>query len=316
MQMSKVKSYPLIMRKNRKLLGAGIFLFITAGFIIFSINAIAQNVFSGQTLEVSPPTQEIQANPGQRVTLKTKIRNRGKETLPILVRIEDFTAQGEEGQVALIDKGSYAVSSWTTIDPERFILKPNEDQEITATIQIPSDAGGGRYGSFVFGVEAEKKGGQASITQEIASLFLMRISGEVNEQLNLLSIKTPSFSEFGPIPFELKFQNNGNIHVKTYGLINVVNMFGQRVADIIVPGTNIFPGASRLVKATLDKKFLIGNYTATAIMYYGSIKNQTITGSTSFFVFPVRLIAAIIIIIFFLYLIRKRLKKALRDLIG
>lgn len=290
--------------------------FLLAAFFVF--NTFAQNFLNSQGLEVTPPSQEINVDPGKTVSIKAKVRNKGTETLPITVRIEDFTASGEEGQVAIVKEDpAYSLTSWAKIDPQSFSLKPNSEQEVTATMTVPISAAGGRYGSFVFGVSGPgPRGDEASVTQEIASLFLVKISGPVNENLSLLEMKAPSFSEFGPIPFSLKFQNNGNIHVKTFGLINVMNMFGRKVADVVVTGTNVFPGATRIIKANLDKRFLIGSYTATAIMYYGTTKNQTLTLATSFFVFPVRLVAIIIIILFLLYLMRKRLKKALKDLFG
>lgn len=301
----------------KKFIPVFFFLIIFALIITFTITTIAQNVLQQQSLEVSPPAQEISVDPGKSLTVKAKVRNKSKNTLPMKVRVEDFTATGEEGQVALVNAGKYSLSYWTTLTPESFSLKPGEEQEVIATIQVPQSAGGGRYGSFVFSVVPPgAKAGEAAVSQEIASLFLMRIAGPVNESLILTELKAPEFSEFGPIPFSLKFQNNGNIHVKTYGLINVTNMFKQKVADIVVTGTNIFPGNARILNATLKNKLLFGNYTATAIMYYGSTKNQTLTLATSFFVFPVRLVAVIVIVLFLLYLIRKRLKKALKDLIG
>lgn len=284
----------------------------------FAFNTFAQNFLNNQGLEVSPPSQEVNIDPGKTVNIKAKVRNKGTETLPISVRVEDFTASGEEGQIAIVKEDpAYSLTSWAKIDPQSFMLKPNEEQEVTATLTVPATAAGGRYGSFVFAVSGPgPRGGEASVTQEIASLFLVKVAGPVNESLSLLEMKAPSFSESGPIPFSLKFQNTGNIHVKTYGLINVVNMFGRKVADVVVTGTNVFPGATRIIKADLDKRFLIGSYTATAIMYYGTTKNQTLTLATSFFVFPVRIVAVLIIVLFLLYLMRKRLKKALKDLFG
>jgi hypothetical protein len=276
----------------------------------------AQN--PGQGLEVSPPSQELDVNPGTTQTIRATIRNKSNETLPIQARIEDFIASGEEGQVALTEDGPWAIASWTTITPSSFSLGPNEEQEVTATIQIPNDGvAGGRYGSFVFGVATQESGeqGVAQLSQEVASLFLLKVAGAVDESMILSGFSAPKYSEYGPIPFELKFENKGNVHVKTYGLINVTNIFGQKVADVVVPGTNVFPGASRVVRAELDKKFLIGPHTAIAVMYYGSVKNETLTETTTFFVFPARIAGIVIGVVVILYLLRKRLKKAFKALL-
>lgn len=270
----------------------------------------------GQALEVSPPSQEVSIDPGKTITIKAKIRNRSNDTLPMTVRVEDFTAKGDEGQVALTSDSPYSVVSWTKVTPQKFSLGAGEEQEVSATITAPKDAAGGHFGSFVFSVTPED-GTQnaAKVFQEIASLFLIRVSGPVNEKLTITKFESPQFSEFGPVPMQFSFRNSGNVYVKTFGLVNVTDMFGNKVADIVVPGTNVFPQADRIVKAQLNKQFLFGNYNATAIMYYGA-QNESLTATTSFFVFPVRIAAIVFVVLLLLFLMRKRLGKAFKALFG
>jgi hypothetical protein len=273
---------------------------------------------AGQGLEVSPPSQEVAIDPGKTVTIKAKLRNKSNNSLPIQVHTEDFTAKGDEGQVELTANSPYSVASWTKVSPETFQLAPGEEQEVTATIKAPDKAAGGHFGAFVFGVQQDKNSvkNAAALSQEIASLFLVRVSGPVNEKLTIKDFHAPDYAEFGPVPFAIKFANSGNVYVKTYGLINVTDMFGKKVADIVVPGTNVFPQAERVVQSKLDQQFLIGKYKATALFYYGSSQTQSLSATTTFFVFPVRLAVGILIILALLYLMRKRLKKASKALFG
>ena len=281
---------------------------------IISIHQYVVAQVAGQGLEVSPPSQEVSIDPGKTVTITAKIRNPGNNTLPVKVSIEDFTAQGVEGGVALGANSPYSVTSWTKVTPDQFSLAPGDEQVVTATITAPAGSAGGHYGSFVFSITPDtQQKNAAAVTQELASLFLVRVNGPVNEKLTLKGISAPAYSEFGPVPFTLDYVNGGNIHVTTFGLIHVQDMFGNKVADVVVNGTNVFPGAERLITAQLNKRFLIGSYTATAIMYYGS-QNQNLTAETSFVVFPTRIVIIIIVIFFLLYLMRKRLKKATRAL--
>jgi hypothetical protein len=282
---------------------------------IVSINQLVSAQNAGQGLEVSPPSQDVSVDPGKTITVTAKIRNPGNNTLPITVGIQDFTAQGNEGAVAVGGvTGKYSITSWTTVSPENFSLAPGQSQTVTATITAPVDAAGGHYGAFVFSVTPPKtQKTAAAVSQEVASLFLVRVNGKVNENLTLKGISAPAYSEFGPVPLTLDFVNTGNVHVKTFGLIDISDMFGNKVADVVVPGTDVFPGAERLIKAQLNKEFLFGSYTATAVMYYGS-HNQNLTAETSFIVFPTRIAIIIIIILVILYLMRKRLKKAMKAL--
>lgn len=309
-----------VLRNRSSLAIAG--LLIALGLLVFSLffsrsSIFAQNQDSSQSIEVSPPSQEVTADPGRTVLVKSKIRNRSQASLPLTVRIEDFTASGEEGQVALESQGPYSLASWTKLTPASFTLAPGEEQEVTAEIKVPGQkVAGGYYGSFVYKVTTPQKGGAASIGQEIASLFLLKVNGQVSEKLFLDQFKAPFFTEFGPVPFSLKLTNTGNVHTKAFGLVNVTDMFGQKVADLVIPGTNVFPGASRVVNVALDKKFLFGKYTATAIVYFGSVDNQTLTSVTSFMAVPLRIIAAAIIVLVLLFILRKRIGKALKALFG
>lgn len=286
-----------------------------AGFALVK-SGIAQNASSSQTLEISPPSQEVQVDPGNTVKIKAKVRNRTNTSVSINARIEDFTASGEGGQVALIEKGPYAISSWTVIDQPSFTLKTGETKEITATATVPVGLAGGRYGSFVFSVGGGSAGeGTAAVSQEVASLFLLRISGPVSEMLTADAFTLPSFVEFGPVPMVLKFSNKGNVHVRPNGLINVRNMFGKTAADVVFKGENVFPGASRSQEVTLDKSWLFGPYTAQAVLTYGS-KNESLTITSTFFAFPLRIAVVICVVVGVLYMMRRRLKKAFKALVG
>src|SRR5690242_6121783 len=79
---------------------------------------------AGQGLEVSPPSQEVSINPGSTTIVKAKIRNKGNNTLPIQVHIEDFTAKGDDGQVELTTNSPYSVVNWTRVSPSSFTLEP------------------------------------------------------------------------------------------------------------------------------------------------------------------------------------------------
>lgn len=295
-------------------------IFVIAALIVFTHTTDAQNRNDDQSMEISPPSQEVTVDPGKTTTIVAKVRNKSNNTLPISVRIEGFIASGDQGQIALTEEDGPSVKDWTTITPKKFTLAPGEEQEVTAKVTLPKNGvAGGQYGSFIFSVTPDSDDPQAAkIAQEVASLFLIRVSGNEEEYLILDSITAPKYSEYGPITFNMKFTNTGNVHVKPYGLINVSDMFGNKVKDIVVPGNNIFPKASRVINANLDKRFLIGKYTATAIMYYGSTKNDTLTATTTFIVLPYKLLIGVFVLLFIFFKLRKnkRMKRTFKALFG
>lgn len=294
-----------------------ILLIIAGAYNLASIQSWVQAQVAGQGLEISPPTQELTVDPGETRNITATIRNRSNSSLPIKVRIEDFTASGEEGQIAITQAGDYSVTTWTALSPTSFTLSPNAEREVTATITVPKDAAGGRYGSFVFGVKPETPtGGAAALSQQIASLFLLRISGPVSENVLLDSFDAPMYSEFGPIPLSLRFTNSGNVHSKVYGVITVYDVLGRKIDDVVVQGTNVFPNARRLITVHLPQRLLLGPMHGVAVIYYGATSQDTLTAEETFFVFPTRIAVVVFVAFILLFLLRKRLAKAGRALFG
>lgn len=292
------------------------FLFFTAITVVFATSFFfylnsnyAQGTISSQGIEISPPTQEFDVDPGLEKTFEVKVRNRGSNTFTMKPRIEDFTASGEEGQVALTNDSPYSISSWSTVSPELFTLKPNESKKVTINVKIPQrNVGGGLYGAVVFAVTAENQKNTATVAQEIASLFLLRVSGPIEEKLSILSLTAPQFTEFAPVPLKIRLFNGGNIHTKTAGIVTINNVLGKKVTDIVIPPTNIFPQSTRTIETSFDSDFVVGPYSAQAILFYGT-NNESITAFTPFFVFPVRLVAFIVVAIFLFLFVNKYVRK-------
>ena len=94
-------------------------LFLISGVSFLTVQKFVTAQVAGQGMEISPPSQEVTVNPGETTTIKAKLRNPSNKTLPISVRVEDFLAKGEEGQVELTSSSPYSVISWTKISPEK-----------------------------------------------------------------------------------------------------------------------------------------------------------------------------------------------------
>jgi hypothetical protein len=302
-----------------------VFLIVTltlaVGFGLFLMPKLvkAQNTPVSQTIEVSPPQQDLTADPGSVVSFKVKVRNAGPRDMSLKATVEDFTAKGDEGQVTLGPSNQYSVVSWVSVEPAQFTVKSGEIQEVNATVSIPGNAAGGRYGSVIFSTDptiTPQNGEVAALSQQVAALFLLNINGPKTEKLNIESFSAPKFLEFGPVPFSLVYSNTGNIHLKPQGLINVSDMFGHKATDVTVTGYNVYPGAKRQVNVKWDKRMIIGKYTANAIVYTGGTNNDTMTATVTFIVFPVRIVAIALLAIVILFLMRKRLSKAFKVIVS
>lgn len=292
--------------------------------------SLISNVFAQESVGIfiSPVRFELTANPGDVIGNKIKVKNPTDSTISLRVTSEDFKAIGEEGHVAIdiqeseSDKKVYSLKSWIKIQPNEFILNPGEERIIDFIIEIPENAEpGGKYGSVIptiTGLTGEEFTG-ATVSSSVAALVLLTISGDVKEDILVDSFVAPNFSEYGPVPFEIRFKNNGTVHVAPRGYITVVDWMGNKVDDVEFSQFNVIPGAVRKINKKLDKKWLLGKYTATLVGSYGTSNTPLIPYVTTFWVFPWKIFLSVFVVlllfIIFFYITRKRWKMALKILL-
>jgi len=288
-------------------------------FFFLSDNILALD-YAG--LSISPPSFELSANPGGTLENTIKVENVSAETLKIAVDRRNFTAVGEEGAVGLTEEETnFSLASWITVTPPEAEIPAKSTRIFNFKINVPLNAeAGGHFGSIVFrigGGPITQTG--ASVTQELGALILLRIAGKTTEEATLQSFFTQKkFWEYGPVEFEIKTKNSGNVHLKPKGTITISNSFGKKVGVVEVEPKNVLPGAVRKSTASWGKKILLGKYTAVLSLVYGAGSGKMITGSTTFIGFPYRIggvvLAVLLVLFFLLYRGRKRIRLALRVL--
>jgi hypothetical protein len=152
------------------------------------------------------------------------------------------------------------------------------------------------------------------------ALVLLRVSGNIREDLEVDTFSTEGFQEKGPINFTLKFQNNGNVHVRPAGFITITDTFGKQVVQIEIEQKNIIPGSVRDITTEWNNKKLFGRYTATLVANYGNESKQVVTAVSSFTVFPWKiglgLLAVLFIFIWIIITYKQRIKLAAKVLFG
>jgi len=148
-------------------------------------------------------------------------------------------------------------------------------------------------------------------------LVLLRVSGNVTDNLDLVSFTTSqngqsgSFFEHGPVGFTVRLKDTGSVHEKPQGTIDVTGMFGKKIGSIKVNenGGNVLPDSIRRFDEELGKKSLFGHYTAKLNLTYASGAKK-LSGQVSFWVIPWKLILlAIIALVVLVFLIRLGLKR-------
>jgi hypothetical protein len=299
----------------------GLFLFFL--FLVFApLNQARALDYAG--LALSPPTFELSANPGDSLENTIRVENLTETPMRVSVQKRNFTALGEEGAVNLTEEeDTFSLASWITVLPSEAEISPKGIMTFTFRTAVPLNAEpGGHFGSIIFriGGQSNLQQSGAVVAQELGALVLVRIAGKTSEKATLESfVPKKRLWERGPVEFEIRIKNEGNVHLKPTGVITITNIFGKKVASFNPEPKNVLPGAIRKSTATWNQKFLFGKYTASLALNYGT-QGQILTGSTTFIGFPYKggglILLGLALLVFLLYRARKRISLALKVLFG
>jgi hypothetical protein len=280
---------------------------VAAPFALAANTATPSGGSPGQGLEISPPVIELSADPGQTVTTKIRVRNVTQGILIAKGKADDFGAGTDEsGQPKLLldETGAtrYSLKYWVSGVPD-ITLAPQELKTTTVTITVPKNAEpGGHFGVIRFtAVPPNLEGTGVALSASVGSLILLKVSGNIVDKLSLAEFDTnekglkKSFFEHGPVGFLVRVKNEGSVHEKAQGSIDVTDTFGKKVASVAVnpKGGNVLPDSIRRFEQSLDKKQLFGFYTAKLSMTYAG--SQKLTSKLTFWVIPWKLILLVIL---------------------
>lgn len=281
---------------------------ITIGFFIsIPVGAESTNSTAAQGLQISPASVELNVSPGGTYNIPLTIMNVTPSELLFSSSIGDFTSQGETGSPKIILDSKLPVTasikSWVSV-ADKFNLSGQQQKKITAQIKIPSNAEpGGHYGVISFaGSTPELNGNSVGLSASAGVLLLIRVDGKITEKADLAEFytlkdnKQSSFFESGPINFVTRIKNDGNIHIRPSGSIEVRDMFGGLVKNIEINSdkkSSALPDSIRKFESKLDNGFMFGKYTANLALGYGT-NGQAITSTIDFWVIPYKLVLIVV----------------------
>ncbi len=235
-------------------------------------------------LALTPLVFDLKGKPGEIVEGEVRVLNPSYDaTVTVKMSAEDMFPEGEEGRVILQlppdEKTSLALSQWISFVPEVFDLAPREEKAVKFRIKIPENADpGGHYAGILAGVHSgalPEETGVAIVTR-VASLILLAVEGEMKEDLRVVEFSSPSYLEYGPINFVLRFENKGTVHVRPNAEIKIEDIYGREIARLSVDSRNILPKAVRKFETSWNQKWLWGiRYRAILSGTYGRYGNAT-----------------------------------------
>lgn len=300
-------------------------------FILFFSFALLflPNILLAQSSEkigfsLSPYSFEYDGMPGQVISGTLRVENINSEKINIIVEPESLVAFGQDGQVAITEEDpTFSLKNWITISNPRASVKPKEFAYFDFKLNIPVGTDpGSHYGalsvSFAGDVKPKTSTG-ADIIQKSSAIILLRIPGDVKEELNLVYFQPEKFFYTDP-KFKLSalFENKGTVNLKPFGEINIFDIWGNKIKSIKVAGKNILPDKKRIFEEEFDMED-ISYFRAELNMFYGSSQQKTIFAQTNFvgINWPVlsKYLLILLAVIVFYIIFRKRINKAVKILL-
>lgn len=292
------------MTQNIKKTILGLIISTITLLILGSINQ-RKTMAQGFNLEVSPAKVNIQLTPGETYTQTFRVSNYSGAPKSFSIYTQDFTVADQTGKPLFLDqedlKYPYSLSKWINLEETQIEVADEEVKEVEVKIEVPENAeAGGHYAAFIVQTgspledttEAESAGTGIGAVGRIAALILGNVSGDIVEDLDVVSFKTDKtiYYEHNPnITFTAEVQNKGNTHLVPTGAIfleggsNYTNnavIFNNKLAAIL-PDT-----PARLIKEYTQLKSesavpAFGKVNATLLLkYQNSTRDNSNSGNT------------------------------------
>jgi hypothetical protein len=191
---------------------------------------------------VEPAFQEVQlservATQSGQVTLKNNT-NEDQRFEILAADIQQFDA---DGKIILADKpitgDNYTLSDFIQLPSSQSAVKAGETVTIPFIIRNGPDLQpGGHYSALVIRSALRSDGQDQQVLPAITSFLLVHKVGGERYHLSLLPIDLAQQTFVFSLPKELQltFSNQGNTHVRPYGLVIVKDIFGNQVRKGII----------------------------------------------------------------------------------
>lgn len=312
---------------KRKILISGIIvcfmvsLFVGSSAQGYSVEQL-KDIENDDDFVVGPGKTEIRMNAGETSTKSITVTNRYGAEMRFTLVIEDFGSPDSGNDVIKLlgsEKGPYSLRDYLKPDTMTFVLQHGDRATIPVNVEIPKDATpGGLYGAVIVTTEStdpldlvreEEVSGGLKFVSRVASLFFVRINGEVKEEGKVSEFKTgKKWYKGGPVNFSWLYQNTGNVYNNPFGILEIKNLYGTVVDQITINPYFVMPSSTRLTEKTWSRDFMLGRYKATLQLNRGYGDNID-TKTIYFWVLPWKVIAIMLVGLFLILAIIRGIRR-------
>ncbi len=217
---------------------AGIFMALVA-LVLLASPVLAQ-------IGISPGSMDMLVPEGQHTLPSITVRNDSDKPMDFQVKLAGY-GQGTDGSTEVLEPDTNPLSAvaYISFDPAEFSLEPGQSQQINLTVSIPQGINGGRYAVVL--VVATPTGGEPIKTvSRLGVLVRLTIAGShLIEQGSITSVGSEPVESGKPIPIDVTYANEGNVHYKVQSSVTISDAQGN-VLDIVRSSwAVVLPGYSR-----------------------------------------------------------------------
>lgn len=290
----------------RKIYGGFLLALITA---LLGITPVTAEEVPDYRLQISPTTASLSLEPGTAETFTYEVQNTGRKGYNFEVGVTPYNVVDENYTPDYDTTTSYnEIADWITFSTTEGYVEPNENYEVTVTVNVPDDVpSGGQYAMIYTQLSNETSGdggdsvsAGVAINQRVGLLVYSEIEGgNTRREGQVLETKIPTILFNPPITATSLVENTGNVHATAYYTLQVFPLFGDEevYTNEENPATlTILPETQRFNSISWDGAPQLGIFRVRETV---TILDDTQTIEKIVFLCPIWFLFLILLIIFF-----------------
>lgn len=262
------------------------------------MNTAATKVYAQQAgVSIKPATIEETLDPGTQKQYSVTIENLNAAEQVFYLFTRNIKGVQDGGVPIFADnfeRTGYELADWISLPVTEIALAGGAQSTLDFTISVPQNASpGSHFGGIFVSVDPPKieKSG-AAVGYQVANIISIRVSGDAIEEADIREFSTAKFL-YGSqnVDFEVRIENKGNVLVRPVGPLEIYNMLGDKVGDIVFNKEQaaVFPHDTREFTEIkwVGDSVGFGRYEAVLSPVYGDYgAKKTMSSTVSFWILP------------------------------
>lgn len=288
----------MILRQLTKILNS-----VVLALAVFAIGYLMSSVAyaqEGAGVSISPALIEEGLEPGEVKNYSFTIRNLTSVAETYFLFTRNIEGMAEDGIPAYAEEGEetgFGLADWITLDTNQITLAPNEEGEVSFSLNVPSNASPGSHfgGVFVSKDAPEIRRSGAAVGYRVGNIISIRVAGDAVLNATIRQFSTDRYLHGSSnVDFSVRVENEGNVLIRPTGPIEITNMLGQTVDTVTFNEQRgaVFPESLReYTQSWAGQGTGFGRYEATIALSYGEQGTvRTMSSTVTFWILPMNII--------------------------